>query len=124
MRLTSSIRERLVQCQPLSYSFRGADIPGRGKYDPTGFGRRLREVREGKGLTQKQLADAAGVHVNTVARLEREEQEPAWPLVLKFASALGVDCTAFNVTPVAVPATEPSADSKPTAKKPKGKPKK
>lgn len=72
-------------------------MPGRGENEPTGFGRRLREAREEKGLTQKQLADTAGTHVNTVARLEREEQEPAWPLVLKFAKALGVDCTTFTV---------------------------
>lgn len=80
-------------------------MPGRGENEPTGFGRRLREVREGKSMTQKQLADAAGIHVNTVARLEREEQEPAWPLVLKLGKALGVDCTVFTSAP------EPAGDS-------------
>jgi transcriptional regulator with XRE-family HTH domain len=101
-------------------------MPGRGENEPTGFGRRLREAREQKGLTQKQLADTAGTHVNTVARLEREEQEPAWPLVLKLAKALGVDCTAFagaeSNSPVPEPPTEKSA--KDTLKKPKGKRKK
>jgi transcriptional regulator with XRE-family HTH domain len=92
-------------------------MPGRGDNPPTGFGRRLREVREGKGLTQQQLADAAGTHVNTVARLERGEQEPAWPLVLKFAKSLGVDCTAFNATGE----ESPQADEKPELPKPKKK---
>ncbi|VTR97853.1 xre family transcriptional regulator : Putative prophage repressor OS=Novosphingobium aromaticivorans (strain DSM 12444 / F199) GN=Saro_3015 PE=4 SV=1: HTH_31 [Gemmata massiliana] len=92
-------------------------MPGRGENDPTGFGRRLREIREEKGLTQKEIADAAAVHVNTIARLEREEQEPAWPVVLKLAKALGVDCTAFS----APAAAEPVPAEPTVAKKPKGK---
>ena len=37
------------------------------------FGARLAWVRKQKGLTQKQLADLAGVHENTVLRLETKE---------------------------------------------------
>jgi hypothetical protein len=33
----------------------------------------------------------------TVNKLEREIQEPAWPLVLALGKALGVDCMAFLV---------------------------
>ena len=71
-------------------------MAGRGELASSGFGAALRRVRTDKALTQKQLGDAAGIHANTVAKLERGEQEPAWPLVLAFAKALGVDCTAFN----------------------------
>ena len=84
-------------------------MAGRGNYGATGFGQRLRAVREAKGMTQQQLADAAGSHKNTVARLERGEQEPAWPLVLAFARALEVDCTAFEAdgTPGVTPEPTP-----------------
>lgn len=71
-------------------------MAGRGGNEPTGFGSRLRVVREGKALTQRQLGEIAGVHWNTIAKLERGDQEPNWPLVLKFAKALGVTCEAFS----------------------------
>ena len=74
---------------------------------PSGFGPELRRVREEKGLTQKELGDAAGIHPNTVARLERGEVEPSWQVVLAAAKALGVDCTAFNP-----PAPEPEKGKK------------
>jgi transcriptional regulator with XRE-family HTH domain len=67
----------------------------RGGWPPTGFGERLRQEREKAGLTQAQLAERAGCNVFTVAKTERGEQEPAWPLVLALARALGVDVTAF-----------------------------
>jgi transcriptional regulator with XRE-family HTH domain len=70
-----------------------------GGWEPTGFGANLRKVREEKGLSQRELAVTAECNANTIAKLERGEQEPAWPLVLALAKALGVDCTAFNVTP-------------------------
>lgn len=70
-------------------------------------------------MSQKALADAAGIHANTVAKLERGEQEPAWPLVLAFAKALEVDCTAFSADGqvTAGGAADPPAKAKPAAKK-------
>ena len=62
-------------------------MAGRGEVEPSGFGEKLREVREAKGLTQKQLADASDIHSNTIAKLERGEQEPNWPLGLKLVKA-------------------------------------
>jgi transcriptional regulator with XRE-family HTH domain len=79
-------------------------MPGRGDFAPSGFGARLRAIREGKEMTQKEVAEKAGTHANTIARLERGEQEPAWPLVIAIAGALGVDCTAF--TEVQAPAPQ------------------
>jgi transcriptional regulator with XRE-family HTH domain len=97
-------------------------MPGRGELPPSGFGSRLRELRDEKGWTQKQLAEAAGIHVNTIARLERGEHEPAWPLVLAMTKALGVDCTAFSADVVAEPEpAEPESEAKPAPKKGKGK---
>ncbi|MBA4192828.1 MAG: hypothetical protein C0467_33105 [Planctomycetaceae bacterium] len=96
-------------------------MAGRGDVAPSGFGERLKAIREEKGLTQKQLGEKAEVHANTLAKLERNEQEPNWPLVLKLANALGVDCTAFSAE-----ATPPAGEPEPKPKKPtpKGKPKK
>jgi len=62
---------------------------------PSGFGEGLRRIRTEKGLTQKALAEAAGLHPNTVAKMERGEVEPSWQAVLAFSKALEVDCTAF-----------------------------
>lgn len=67
-----------------------------GGWPPTGFGSRLRDLRERAGLTQKQLAEKAGCHPMTLAKLERGVQEPAWPLVLALGQALGVTCEAFT----------------------------
>jgi transcriptional regulator with XRE-family HTH domain len=53
-------------------------------------GRRLRALRIESALTQSELAEKAGVAVNTVARLERDEGEPHMTTVRKLAGALGV----------------------------------
>jgi transcriptional regulator with XRE-family HTH domain len=67
-----------------------------GGWPDTGFGRLLKKLREAKGMTGEQLADASGCHPMTISKLERGVQEPAWPLVLALCKALGVECTAFT----------------------------
>jgi DNA-binding XRE family transcriptional regulator len=62
------------------------------------FAARLRELREGAGLTQAALAERAGVHSLTVAKLEQALREPTWATVEALARALGVSCTAFEGT--------------------------
>jgi transcriptional regulator with XRE-family HTH domain len=62
---------------------------------PTGFGDRLRVLREAKDLTQRGLAEKAGCFWLTISKLERNLQEPTWPLVLSLCRVLGVRCTAF-----------------------------
>jgi transcriptional regulator with XRE-family HTH domain len=62
---------------------------------PTGFAGKLKELRESAGLTQQQLAERAGFHGFTVAKLEQGVQEPTWPTVLDLAGALGVSVSAF-----------------------------
>ena len=63
------------------------------------FPGRLRELREAAGLTQRDLADKIGVHVDAVARWEQGRREPSWATVLALAVALGVDCMAFTAPP-------------------------
>jgi len=67
-----------------------------GKWNGTGFGARLKELRESSGLSQGQLAEKAGVHNVTISKLERGTQEPAWPLVLILARILGISCDEFR----------------------------
>ena len=61
-------------------------IMSRQKEDPV-FNR-VEELRLAKGLTRQQLADAVGVHYQTVGYLERGEYSPSLVLALKIAAAL------------------------------------
>jgi transcriptional regulator with XRE-family HTH domain len=76
------------------------------------FGGRLRELREQKGLSQRQLADQAGMNKDALARLERGERSPSWETVLTLAEALGVECTAFVHPPAERPPAGPGRPPK------------
>jgi transcriptional regulator with XRE-family HTH domain len=54
------------------------------------IGDRLKALRIEQALTQQELADKAGIALNTVARLERNETEPHMPTARKLAHALDV----------------------------------
>jgi transcriptional regulator with XRE-family HTH domain len=86
-----------------------------GGWPRSGFGDRLRALRESRGLTQPQLAERAGCNRFTVAKLERGAQEPAWPLVLALAGALGVEVGAFVVA---------NGQPAPQEMRPRGRPRK
>ena len=86
---------------------------------------------EREGLTQAELWERTGCAKNTVARLERGEQEPAWPPVLAFGKALGVSCEAFTGSSAVAPrpGLGRPAKAKPAAsdgepKRPRGRPRK
>ena len=68
---------------------------GRQKETGTGFGVVLKRLREEAGLSQAALAEAAGMNVFGVAKIEQGIREPGWGTVLKLAAALEVECTAF-----------------------------
>ena len=61
------------------------------------FAERLRSLREQKGLTQQQLADAAGIPIGTLRDYEqgKRRHDPSLAVVVKIAAALGTDCRAF-----------------------------
>jgi transcriptional regulator with XRE-family HTH domain len=54
------------------------------------IGDRLGEIRKRKLLTQGELADRAGVDVNIIIRIERNQVEPQGRTIRKFAEALDV----------------------------------
>jgi transcriptional regulator with XRE-family HTH domain len=83
-----------------------------GGWPSSGFGIRLRALREARGWTAQRLAEASGCHLMTISKLERGVQEPAWPLVLALAKALGVSVEAFVETP-ASPDPEPRPRGRP-----------
>lgn len=65
------------------------------KRETTGFGARLRALRETAGLTQQQLADLVGMQAQNVTRLETGGREPAWGTVIRLAKALNVSTDEF-----------------------------
>jgi transcriptional regulator with XRE-family HTH domain len=99
----------------------------------TRFARRLKELREGAGLTQQQLGERAGLHKLSVAKLEQALREPTWATVQALADALGVSCEAFREKPGPAPepqrgrprkapAEGPADGARPPAKRPRGRP--
>ncbi len=55
------------------------------------IGDRLREVREGRGLSQKDLSASSDVHFNTVSGIEAKRQKPHPSTLRKLAAALDVE---------------------------------
>jgi transcriptional regulator with XRE-family HTH domain len=100
--------------------------------DATRFAGRLKELREAAGLTQKQLAEKAGMGQRTVSTLEQGLSEPVWSTAIALAEALGVDLRAFLEQPAAVPAPKRGRPPKAAAelpaeeapKRPRGRPRK
>lgn len=54
------------------------------------FGLRLRELREGRGLTQEQLGEMADVDRKTINRIENGMYSPHLDKVFQIADALSV----------------------------------
>jgi len=54
------------------------------------FGKRVRELRLAKGLSQEELAYRAGVHRTYLGGIERGERHPALKHISAIAKALGV----------------------------------
>ena len=55
-----------------------------------GFGARIKELRQAKGLTQKQLGKKIGVHYLNVGRYEQDKVNPSVPALMRLARALNV----------------------------------
>ena len=51
----------------------------------------LKELRESRFLTQRELAEKSGVGVATIARIEKEKRHPTFRTIKRLAAALGVE---------------------------------
>lgn len=54
------------------------------------FGRKLRKIRRDRDLTQEQLAEAIGVTLDFISRMERGQDAASFETLDKLAKVLGV----------------------------------
>jgi transcriptional regulator with XRE-family HTH domain len=59
------------------------------------LGKRVRELREQRGLSQEQLAERAGLHWTYVSGIERGRRNPGLNTLGALAKALGVTLWEF-----------------------------
>jgi len=59
---------------------------------------RLRELREGRGISMRTLATRSGLSANALSMIERGKTSPSVSTLYKLAAALGVSITAFFST--------------------------
>jgi transcriptional regulator with XRE-family HTH domain len=52
------------------------------------FADNVRQLREERGMTQEQLADAAGLHLDTISKLENKHREPGLSVIVGVAKGL------------------------------------
>lgn len=55
------------------------------------IGRRMKELRKRKGLSQEELAERADTSPNYVSRMERGTENPTLDMLIKLEIALGVE---------------------------------
>ena len=61
---------------------------------------RVEDLRTAKGMSRQQLADAVGVHYQTIGYLERGEYSPSLILALKISKALDAEIPdIFSIKP-------------------------
>ena len=57
------------------------------------FAKRLRQIRQIRGLSQEELADLVGLHRTYVGSVERSERNVSIDNMERFAQALEIDIT-------------------------------
>ena len=64
------------------------------------FHTRLRVVRTERGMSRREVADAVGVHYQTIGYIERGEYSPSLDLALRLARLFGLPVEAlFSLDP-------------------------
>jgi transcriptional regulator with XRE-family HTH domain len=82
------------------------------------FGRRLKRLREAAGLSQAQLAAAAGVPVGTLRNAEYDRREPLVSTAGKLAGAIGVTVDELLGLPPRPASVKPAAEGGPGRRPP------
>lgn len=59
------------------------------------FGEKIYEYRERKGLSQRQLAESAGINSGTLSRIEAGKLQPAFDVAINLVNALGAPYREF-----------------------------
>lgn len=59
------------------------------------YGRRMRELRKERGLSQEELAHRAGLHYTYIGGIERGERNPALVNISRISTALEVSPAEF-----------------------------
>jgi transcriptional regulator with XRE-family HTH domain len=54
------------------------------------LGKRVRELRKARGLSQERLAELADIHENHVRRIEAGTANPSYLVLVRIGKALGV----------------------------------
>ena len=62
---------------------------------PMSFPVQLIQLRKQRGLTQQQLDDAVGIHVNQIKRYEAGTTQPTLEVLIKFTKALHISMDAL-----------------------------
>ncbi len=63
--------------------------------DSMSFGKRLKEVRTSKKISQEELSSRIGIHANHLSRYERDLTQPSIEVVKKIAKALEISIDAL-----------------------------
>lgn len=63
--------------------------------DYKAFGRRLREYRHARNLTQEKLSELVGVSFQHIGMLERGKRSPSMEMLISLCYALDCTCDAF-----------------------------
>jgi len=80
------------------------------------FAQKMRELRDGLGLSEAKLAELSGVPFGTIHEYGLGRRMPSFAAVVQIAKALGVECTAFADCEDIRSGSE--SEKKPTPKKP------
>jgi transcriptional regulator with XRE-family HTH domain/KaiC/GvpD/RAD55 family RecA-like ATPase len=100
--LKAENRDLDSQNRPYPYWSRGLDVafetdrPNRGGIE---LGTRVRELRNKRGLPQKEVADLVGVTSSTISQIESNLIYPSLPALLKLAEVLSVEVSSFFRAP-------------------------
>jgi transcriptional regulator with XRE-family HTH domain len=79
------------------------------------FAGRLKQLREQAGMSQKELAQQAGLALSAIGHLEQGLRKPTWETVLALANVLSVTCDAFTDQPEDRPPAAPGRPRKASA---------
>lgn len=93
-------RRRGVDAPPSASSKPSAREPG-GEASALAVGARLRSVRDGAGLSQRELAKRAGVTNATISLIEQEKHAPSLASLHRLLNAIPISMADFFALPVA-----------------------